>query len=326
MFVKEPSESAFFAKSQSVFFVAGITGNVGGATARHLLAAGHKVRTVCRNPEKAVEWSSQGVDVRQGDFNDSAVLAEAMTGIEAAYLMLPPTLVYSSEFPKKMIASFSEALRLASPPRLVVLSSIGSEQTSGLGPITSTHLLEQAFSNLSIPTAFIRAGSFIENYTHGMKWVALSGKLEFFMAPTERAIPMIATDDIGKEVTRLLVKGWHGKKIVELGSPISPNDLARDMSVVLGKQIDAVAVPREKWASKMESFGLAPGTTKAYEEAMDGFNSGWIHFGVPGTEHIAGTTSPAAVFEKARKVQNLSIDFVESSSPNIMQSLNLSNN
>ena len=316
MFLREPSESALFAKSKSVFFVAGITGNVGGATARHLLAAGHKVRTVCRNPEKAVEWSKQGIDVRQGDFNDSTVLAEAMKGVEAAYLMLPPTLVHSSDFPKKMIASFSEAVRLASPQRLVLLSSIGSEQTSGLGLITATHLLEQAFSNLTIPTAFIRAGSFIENYIHGMQWVALSGNLEVFMTPTERAIPMIATDDIGKEVALLLVKGWHGKKIVELGSPISPNDLARDMSAVLGKQIEAVAIPREKWASKMESFGLSPGTTKAYEEAMDGFNSGWIHFGVPGTEHIAGKTTPAEVFEKAREVQNVSIDIVKLSSSN----------
>jgi NAD(P)H dehydrogenase (quinone) len=31
---------------------------------------------------------------------------------------------------------------------------------------------------------------------------------------------------------------------------------------------------------------------------VDGFNSGWIHFGVPGTEHITGTTSLTSVIAK----------------------------
>ena len=34
---------------------------------------------------------------------------------------------------------------------------------------------------------------------------------------------------------------------------------------------------------------------------MDGFNSGWIAFGVPGTEPVAGTTTAAQVFAQARK-------------------------
>jgi uncharacterized protein YbjT (DUF2867 family) len=94
---------------------------------------------------------------------------------------------------------------------------------------------------------------------------------------------MIATADIGKEVARLLVCGWSGKKIVELGSPIRPDDIARAMSEVLGQPVKAQAIPREHWAASLEAFGMAPGTTGLYEEMMDGFNSGWIDFGVPGT-------------------------------------------
>ena len=36
-----------------MFLVIGITGRVGGATARHLLAHGKKVRALVRNREKA---------------------------------------------------------------------------------------------------------------------------------------------------------------------------------------------------------------------------------------------------------------------------------
>jgi len=55
----------------SLFFVSGITGHVGGAAARHLLEQGHAVRALARDPQKADAWADQGVDIRQGDFNDA---------------------------------------------------------------------------------------------------------------------------------------------------------------------------------------------------------------------------------------------------------------
>ena len=70
---------------------------------------------------------------------------------------------------------------------------------------------------------------------------------------------MIATADIGAEVARLLVADWEGKKIVELGSPVSADDLARAMGEALGKPVTAQAIPRERWAATLESFGLPPG-------------------------------------------------------------------
>ena len=73
-----------------MFFVAGITGHVGGAAAHKLLEQGHTVRTLARDPQKAAEWARQGVDVRQGDFTDPAAVAAALEGVEGAYLMMPP--------------------------------------------------------------------------------------------------------------------------------------------------------------------------------------------------------------------------------------------
>lgn len=104
----------------------------------------------------------------------------------------------------------------------------------------------------------------------------------------------------------MLVGGWSGRKVVELGSPVSPDDLARAMAEVLGRPVTAQAVPQERWTATFESFGMPPGTTGPYEdtgpyeEMIDGFNSGWIHFGVPGTEPIAGQVTAAQVFARAR--------------------------
>lgn len=284
-----------------MFFVAGITGHVGGAAAQRLLADGHTVRALARDPGKAATWSQQGVDVRREDFTDAAAVAGALDGVEGAFLMLPPVLAPAPGFPEAnaIIASFREALRRSPPPRLVVLSSIGSERSSGLGLITATHLLESALGDVPFPTAVIRAGSFLENYTSGLERVASTGWFDSFLAPVDRPTPHVATADIGREIARLLISGWRGNKVVELGSRLSPNDVARAMAEVLGRPVQARAVPRERWAATFEAMGMAPGTTGAYEEMQDAFNSGWIDFGVPGTEPVAGTVTPAQVFAQA---------------------------
>lgn len=286
-----------------MFLVTGITGKVGGAAARHLLAAGHRVRGLVRDPRKAAAWAQQGVEIRQGDFTDAAAIASALESVEGAYLMMPPTMVPSPGYPeaKAVVASFVEALEQTPPPRLVLLSSFGSEKDSGLGGITSTHLMEVALGDFAFPTAFVRAGSFLENYIGSLDPAEATGIYDTFLQPVDRAFPMVATEDIGAEVARLLADGWEGKKIVELGSLVSADDLAQAMSEVLTRPVTARAIPRDRWAATLEAFGLPAGRTHLYEEMMDGCNSGWIAFGVPGTDSVAGTTTPAQVFAQARK-------------------------
>ncbi|QSQ21552.1 NAD(P)H-binding protein [Pyxidicoccus parkwayensis] len=288
-----------------MFLVSGITGKVGGAAARRLLEEGHRVRALVREPLKAAEWSRKGVDVRKGDFNDVAAVAEAMEGVEGAFLMLPPVLAPGADFTeaKAMSASLCEALRRAPPQRVVVLSSFGSQQGRGLGLITATHLLEEALDGLPLPTAYIRAGSFLDNYVYGLGRVASTGYLDSFFAPTSRSVPMVGTTDIGNQVARLLSGNWSGRRIVELGTRFSPDDIARAMSEVLGRPVLARPIPRDAWAASMGAMGMAPGTTGAYEEMLDSINSGWIDFGVPGTEHVDVTMTPAQVFAQAQRAR-----------------------
>jgi uncharacterized protein YbjT (DUF2867 family) len=291
-----------------MFFVSGLTGKVGGAAARRLLEKGCKVRTLARDPAKAAGWADRGVDVRQGDFDDAASVAAALEGVDGAFVMLPPVLAPSRDYAeaRTTIASLVTALRQAAPPKIVALSSIGSEQASGLGLITGTHLLEDALAGLASPKAFVRAGSFIDNALHGLPRAIETGVFDSFQAPVDRPVPMVGTADIGTEVARWLMNDWIGTKTVELGSPASPDDLARAMAEVTGKPVAARAIPRERWAAVLEAIGMAPGTTWAYEEMMDGINSGWIAFGVPGTEPVAATTTPAEVFAAALDSGSLS--------------------
>ena len=112
---------------------------------------------------------------------------------------------------------------------------------------------------------------------------------------------MIATEDIGAEVAKRLTSEWTGRRFIELGSTVSADDLAAELGEVLGREVKAQAVPREAWAAALEHMGLPKGSTWAYEEMIEGVNSGWIAFGVEGTEHVEGTNSARQVFAAAKQ-------------------------
>ena len=131
-----------------MYLVMGITGNVGGATARHLLKQGKQVRALVRDREKAAKWADQGVELVDGDWNDATAIASALKGVEGAFVMLPAVWAPSPDYreAKGVIANYVEALTKAVPPRVVALSSMGANRTSGLGMITALALLGARFS------------------------------------------------------------------------------------------------------------------------------------------------------------------------------------
>jgi uncharacterized protein YbjT (DUF2867 family) len=285
-----------------MFLIMGITGHVGGAAARGLLAKGKRVRALVRDPRKATAWADKGVELMQGDWNDAASIAAALNEVEGAYIMMPPTQTPSPGFPeaKAVVASYVKALRQSAPPKLVALSSFGSEKPSGLGLITPTRLLEQALKDMPFPMAFVRAGGFFENFTFGLQ-AAQGGTLPVFYTPTDRKVGHIATADIGALVVELLTTEWSGQRVIELGTKVSPDEIAEAIGEVLGREVKAQALPREAWAGAMEQMGLPKGSTWAYEEMMEGVNSGWIDFGVDGTEKRPGTTTAREVFALAQR-------------------------
>ncbi|HEY4010285.1 MAG TPA: NmrA family NAD(P)-binding protein [Acidobacteriaceae bacterium] len=284
-----------------MFLITGITGHVGGAAAKALLADGRQVRALVRDKGKAAKWADQGVELVEGDWNDAAVLARALEGVEGVYLMMPPMVTPSPGFleAKRVLAAYVQALKQAPPPKVVALSSMGSEKETGLGLITSTSLMERALGDLPMPVAFVRAGGFFENYMYGLQ-TGMGGTLPSFYVPTNRKVPMIATVEIGSEVAKLLTSEWTGKRVIELGTATSPDDIAAALGEVLGVPVKAQAMPREAWAAALEGMGLPKGSTGGYEEMLEAVNSGWIGFGVEGTERVAGKTSAKEVFAGAK--------------------------
>jgi uncharacterized protein YbjT (DUF2867 family) len=243
------------------------------------------------------------VELVDGDWNDPAAIAMALNGVEGAFVMLPATWAPSPDYreAKTVIANYVAALAQTAPPRVVALSSMGADRTSGLGMITALSLMEQAFQGLKMPMAYVRAGGFFENFLYGLH-VAKGGTLPVYYDPTDRKSAMVATDDIGVEIAKILIgPAWSGHRVIELGSMVSADDVATQLGNVLRVDIKAFAIPREGWPAAFEQLGIPKGQTGPAEAMFDAVNSGWMDLGLTGSEHIAGVTSAGDVFAAAQK-------------------------
>ena len=286
-----------------MFLVMGITGKVGGATARHLLAQGKTVRALVRDHKKAGNWADQGVELVDGDWNDASAIERALEGVHGAFVMLPAVWAPSPDFKeaKVVIANYVEALTKEPPPRVVALSSMGANRTSGLGMITALSMLEQGFRNLTAPIACVRAGGFFENFLYGLH-VAQGGTLPVYYDPTNRKSTMVAANDIGAEVATLLTgPAWSGHRVIELGSMVSADEVASQLGEVLKLNVKAFAVPRAGWPAAFEQLGIPKGQTGPAEAMFEAVNAGWMDLGVEGTEHVEGPTSPAMSSRRPRR-------------------------
>ncbi|WP_233840146.1 NmrA family NAD(P)-binding protein [Dyella sp. 2HG41-7] len=285
-----------------MFLVMGITGKVGGATATHLLAQGKKVRALVRDRAKAASWADQGAELVEGDWNDAASIKRALTGVDGAFVMLPPIWAPSPDFreAKGVIANYVEALTHVSVPRVVALSSMGANRASGMGLITALSLMEQSFRDLNLPIAYVRAGGFFENFLYGLH-AGQGGTLPVFYNPTDRKSTMVATDDIGAEIATLLSgPAWDGHRTIELGSMVSADDVAAQLSEVMKLDVKAVAIPRAGWPGAFEQFGVPSGLSGPAETMYDAVNAGAMDIGVEDTEHVSGATSARDVFAAAQ--------------------------
>ena len=275
-----------------MFAVMGITGNVGGAVAGTLLQHGKKVRAIVRDSAKARTWEAQGVEIVTSNYDDH--LITAFSGADGVFVMIPPNMVPEPGFPDSVvrIAAIKKAILAVKPPRAVFLSSWGSEKTSGLGLIAPNHILEQELGDTGVPSAFLRPAWFMENLVYSLSAARSTGNYFSFYQPLERPYAMVATKDVGKIGAQTMLQDWQGSRVIEISGPTSysSNDAAAALGAAIGRPIAAVAVPRDSWVRTLAQNGMPADRSGAYIEMVDSLNSGWIDFGVPGTEQIKGTT------------------------------------
>jgi uncharacterized protein YbjT (DUF2867 family) len=261
-----------------MFAITGISGQVGSAVARALIAKGKRIRAVVRNADKGAAWACQGCEVAVADLDDAAALKKAFAGVEGVFFLLPPVFDPSPDFDeaRRVIAAVREALDAVRPAKVVSLSTIGAQ---ALQPnlLQQHRLQEESLGTLPLPITFLRAAWFMENAAWDVVPARTTGVIPSFLHPLDKPVPMVATADIGRVAAGLLQETWQGKRVVELeGARVAPNDVAAAFSRALDRDVRMDAVPRATWEALFRSQGMKNPAPRA--QMLDGFNEGWIAF------------------------------------------------
>ncbi len=159
---------------------------------------------------------------------------------------------------------------------------MGANRTSGLGMITAPVVAGARLSQTDIADRLRARRRFFENFLYGLH-VAQGGTLPVYYNPTDRKSTMVATTDIGAEVATLLTgPAWSGRRVIELGSMVSADEVAVQLGEVLKLDVKAFAVPRAGWPAAFEQLGIPKGQTGPAEAMFEAVNSGWMDIGVEG--------------------------------------------
>lgn len=275
-----------------MYAITGITGQVGGAMARALLDDGRPVRAVVRDRVKADAWAKIGCDIAIARMEDAGALAEAFHGAEGVFILPPSEFDPAPGFPeaRAVIAAVKAALEAARPGRVVCLSTIGA-QAKQPNLLTQRTLMEDELGRLPVPMTFLRPAWFMENFAWDVSSARDEGVIHSFLQPLDRAIPMIATADIGRLAAMLIQERWDGCRAVEVESErrYSPNDVAEAFGDILGQRVRAAAVPRATWEELFTSQGMKNPMPRI--QMLDGFNEGWIDFERRPSDIIKGKTA-----------------------------------
>jgi uncharacterized protein YbjT (DUF2867 family) len=159
-----------------MILLTGITGNIGGATARALLERGVRFRALVRDLGKAAPWADKGVELVQGDLEDAAAVTRALAGVDRALLVMP-----NGEFQERAEVAFTRTAKQAGLQWIIKLSS--PEAVRGTtSPIPLAHIAaEDAIMASGMKWTFVRPSFYMQNFRGSVKSARATGKLSMPM-------------------------------------------------------------------------------------------------------------------------------------------------
>ncbi len=219
-----------------MILLTGITGNIGGATARALLAKGVKFRALVRNLDKAKAWADQGVELVQGDIEDAAAVKRALAGIDRALLVMP-----NGEHQEPAELAFTRTAKEAGLAWLIKLSS--PEAVRGTtSPIPLAHIAaEDAIMASGMKWTFVRPSFYMQNFRGSVKSARASGKLSMPMG--NGTVALTDNNDAGLFLAHILTdsnSAQHHGQCYDITGPdpvMTFHDVAKVIGEVIGQPV-----------------------------------------------------------------------------------------
>lgn len=182
-----------------IILVTGATGKQGGATARHLIKLGFKVRALTRKPEgkSAEALKAMGIEVIKGNLNDINSLDLAVKGV---YGIFAVTNYWEFGTGKKEVIQNKNLTDIAKKHGVqhFVLASIARcDDNPNLAHFITKHECEKYIKSSGLPYTFLRAVYFMDNLNPNDQGATFHWAVLPDILGTKTTLQMISTTDIG---------------------------------------------------------------------------------------------------------------------------------
>jgi len=228
--------------------VTGATGFIGGHLVPELVAAGHDVRALVRDPGRYD--APEGVDVVSGDLLDEDSLAGAFDGVDAAYYLVH-SMGSSGDFAerdRRAARNFAAGADAAGVSRVVYLGGLG-ETGDDLSPhLASRREVEAVLADAAFDLTTLRAAVIVGAGSAGFEMVyQLVNKLPVMVTPKWVRTPCqpIAVRDAVAYLVGVLDHPETAGETYEVGGPqvLSYETMLERTADLAGKRLLVVPVP-----------------------------------------------------------------------------------
>lgn len=259
--------------------ITGATGTNGREILKQLTAAGHQVRAMVRNLEKAADLQSPNVELVEGDFDKPDTLEDALRGIEKAFVVTPVDARHV-----EWMRNFIEAAKRAATQHVVKFSGMGAKADSDSEIIRMHAQTDDMLKQSGLSYTILQPNSFFQN----MFWSANTIKEQgaFYLPMGDAKQSVIDVRDIAAIAVKVLTESGHeGKTYVLTGpEPLTYHDIAQKIAKAIGKPVNYVPVPVEAARKAMADTGMPAWLARVLAEFQ----------GVVATGAYAATTNEVA--------------------------------
>ncbi len=214
--------------------VIGGTGKTGRRVVEGLTQRGHNVRVGTRKNNPAFDW------------NDPSTYAEALKGMDRAYIVYYPDLAVPGA--RDAITALTEAALKEGLEKVVLLSGKGE---------TEAEACEQIVANSGLNFTIVRASWFNQNFSEGafLDFI-LAGHVALPMPEAE--IPFVDADDIADVVTKVLVDDTFNGETITVTGPrkMTFGEVADTMAKGIGRDIRYQPISIDEFKKGMKAAGL----------------------------------------------------------------------
>ncbi|GAA1251104.1 NmrA/HSCARG family protein [Kitasatospora nipponensis] len=227
--------------------VTGATGAQGGATARALLARGHRVRALTRDPQgpAAAALAALGAQVVRADFDEPASLTGALAGAGALFAMSTPFGTDLATEVRQGVALLDAAQATAGLRHVVLTSATNADRGTGIPHFDSKAAIERHLAGLDLPWTVLGPAVFLDNYVNDWTLESLREGVYAMPMPADQLLPVIAAADIGAFAALVLERPQHfvHQRIDIAAQWCTPRRIAEVITAASGRRITHREVP-----------------------------------------------------------------------------------